>query len=78
MLRTLVSVSMLALLGGCVSVSSSKNNEAPDYMAFCLDKEAQCKESCSNTGVQIFSCRASPHDGLEYKCECKRPLSKSI
>lgn len=78
MLRTLAPVFMLALLAGCVSVSSSKSNEAPDYMAFCLDKEAQCKQSCSDTGVQIFSCRASQHEGLEYKCECKRPLSRSI
>lgn len=78
MLRIFISVSMLAMLAGCVSVSSSKSNEAPDYMAFCLDKETQCKQSCSDTGVQIFSCRASQLEGLEYKCECKKPLSRSI
>lgn len=77
MLRMLVYVPLIALLAGCAS-DSGKNNEPPDYMAFCLDKEAQCKQSCSSTGVQIFSCRASQLEGLAYRCECKNPLSKNI
>jgi type IV pilus biogenesis protein CpaD/CtpE len=78
MMRAVVSVSMLVLLAGCASDSSDKAGETPDYMAFCLDKEAQCKQSCSDTGVQIFSCRASRLESLEYRCECKRPPGRSI
>ncbi|MEW6132723.1 MAG: hypothetical protein AB1591_06080 [Pseudomonadota bacterium] len=79
MMRALASVFMLALLAGCASDSADKTDKdnAPDYMAFCLDKEAQCKQSCSDTGVQIFSCRASRLESLEYRCECKRPPSRS-
>lgn len=79
MMRALASVFMLALLAGCASDRTEKGNaaETPDYLAFCLDKEAQCKQSCSDIGVQIFSCRASRPDSLEYRCECKRPPNRS-
>jgi hypothetical protein len=78
MLRTLLAVSALALLAGCISFSSSESPELPDYMAFCQDKEAQCKQVCGDMGVQSFSCKAAPREGMEYKCECKKPLGKSI
>jgi hypothetical protein len=76
MLRTLLAFSTLAVLAGCVSFNASEPAEAPDYMAFCQDKEAQCKQICSDAGVQSFSCKAAPREGLEYKCECKKPLSR--
>jgi hypothetical protein len=78
MLRTFLSVFILTLLSGCISFSSSESSSGPDYMAFCQDKEAQCKQVCGDVGVQNFSCRAAPREGLEYKCECKKPLGKSI
>lgn len=82
MMRALASVFILVLLAGCASDSSDragkgKTAETPDYMAFCLDKEAQCKQNCSDMGVQIFSCRASRSESLEYRCECKRPPNRS-
>ena len=78
MLRTLVSISMLALLAGCISLSSSETPAAPDYMAFCQDKEAQCKQICEDVGVQSFSCKAAPREGLDYKCECKKASGRGI
>ena len=78
MLRTLASFSLLALLAGCISLSSTETPSAPNYAAFCQEKEAQCKQTCGDAGVQSFSCRASPPDVLEYQCDCKKPLVKSI
>lgn len=78
MLRTLLSVSALTLLAGCISFSSTESAEAPDYRGFCQDKETQCRQTCGDIGVQLFSCRAAPSEGLDYKCECKKPLGKSI
>jgi hypothetical protein len=76
MLRTLLAFSTLAMLAACVSFNSSAPAEAPDYIAFCQGKEEQCKQVCEATGVQNFSCKAAPREGLEYKCECKKPLSR--
>ncbi|MDP1645634.1 MAG: hypothetical protein Q8L71_09060 [Thiobacillus sp.] len=61
-----------ALLAGCISFSSSESPAAPDYAAFCAEKEAQCTEICGNVGVQAFSCKAAPREGLEYQCQCKQ------
>jgi hypothetical protein len=78
MSRALISLFVLPLLAGCISFSSNESPDAPNYMAFCQDKEAQCKQTCGDAGVQSFTCKAAPLEGLEYKCECKKPLGKSI
>lgn len=62
-----------ALLAGCISLSSSESPVAPDYAAFCQDKETLCREICGAAGVQSFSCKAAPREGLEYQCQCKKP-----
>lgn len=64
---------MTTLLAGCISFSSSETAQAPDYLAFCQGKEAQCRDICSNTGIQVFSCKATPSTGLEFQCQCKNP-----
>ena len=73
MFRTLFLLSPAALLAGCISFNSSETPTAPDYAAFCQDKEARCKEICSDAGVQTFSCKAAPREGLDYQCQCKKP-----
>lgn len=72
MFRTLL-LFPAVLLAGCISLSSTESPAAPDYAGFCREKEAQCKEICSNVGVQSFSCKAAPREGLEYHCQCKTP-----
>lgn len=72
MFRTLVLLFPAALLSGCISFSSSESPAAPDYAAFCHEKETRCTETCGNAGVQAFSCKATPGDGLEYHCQCKK------
>lgn len=62
-----------AILAGCISFSSSESPATPDYAAFCQDKETQCREICGSAGVQAFSCKAAPREGLEYQCQCKKP-----
>ena len=64
------------LLAGCISLSSSEAPAAPDYAAFCQDKEAQCRDICGSAGVQAFSCKAAPREGLEYQCQCKKPETR--
>lgn len=61
------------LLSGCISFNSSESPAAPDYVAFCQEKEAQCKDICADAGVQAFSCKAAPREGLDYQCQCKKP-----
>lgn len=64
------------LLTGCLSFSSSEAPVAPDYAAFCQDKESLCREVCGSAGVQAFSCKAAPREGLEYQCQCKKPETR--
>jgi hypothetical protein len=71
-MRTLLLLSLASLLTGCISFNSSESPAAPDYVAFCQQKEAQCKQICADAGVQSFSCRAAPREGLEYQCQCKK------
>lgn len=79
MLRTLLAASVLALLAGCISFSSTETAEKmPDYRSFCQDKENQCRQTCGPAGVQNFSCRAGPSEGVNYQCECKKPAGQSI
>ncbi|MBW8371122.1 MAG: hypothetical protein K0M66_09135 [Thiobacillus sp.] len=73
MFRILVLLAPAVLLAGCISFSSSEPAAAPDYAAFCQEKELQCREICGNAGVQAFSCKAAPREGLEYQCQCKKP-----
>ena len=65
-----------ALLAGCISVSSTKApSDAPDYTAFCKEKELLCHNMCGSAGVQTFSCKATASDGLDYQCQCKKPAA---
>ncbi|MEW5966243.1 MAG: hypothetical protein AB1720_04500 [Pseudomonadota bacterium] len=64
------------LLAGCLSFSSSEAPAAPDYAAFCQDKESLCREICGSAGVQAFSCKAAPREGLEYQCQCRKPETR--
>lgn len=73
MLRLLTLLIPAALLSGCISFNSSESPAAPDYVAFCQEKEAQCKDICAEAGVQAFSCKAAPREGLDYQCQCKKP-----
>lgn len=72
-MRTLLLLPLAALFSGCISFSSSEPPSAPDYVAFCQEKETQCKAICSDVGVQSFSCKAAPREGLDYQCQCKKP-----
>ena len=74
-MRTLLLLPLAALFSGCISFSSSDSPSAPDYdyVAFCQEKETQCKDICSDVGVQSFSCKAAPREGLDYQCQCKKP-----
>jgi hypothetical protein len=78
MLRTLIILTSLTFLAGCISFSSSESPAAPDYIAACQDKEAQCRQICADAGVQSFSCRAAPREGMDYKCECKKSVGKPL
>ncbi len=73
MFRTVLLLLPAVLLAGCISFSSSEPASAPDYVAFCQEKETQCREICADVGVQAFSCKAAPREGLEYQCQCKKP-----
>jgi hypothetical protein len=73
MIRALLLLSPAVLLVGCISFSSSESPAAPDYTAFCQEKERQCRHTCADGGVQAFSCKAAPREGLEYQCQCKQP-----
>lgn len=66
--------SMLLITGltGCLSISSTKSPEAV-YADPCQGKEQVCRDICGSTGVQAFSCTAKPGEGMNYKCECRRP-----
>lgn len=66
------------LLSACVSFNRSQAPEAPDFVAVCEGKEAQCKEICGSAGIQVFSCKAAPREGMEYKCECRKPPGQNI
>jgi hypothetical protein len=73
MFRPVLLLAPFVLLAGCISFSSTESPSAPDYAGFCREKEMQCKEICGDVGVQLFSCKAAPREGLEYQCQCKKP-----
>jgi hypothetical protein len=73
MLRPILLLPLAVLLAGCISFSSNESSTAPDYTAFCQQKETLCRENCGNDGVQAFSCKAVPREGLEYQCQCRKP-----
>ena len=73
MFRTVLLLLPTAVLVGCISFSSSEQTTAPDYAAFCQEKETQCREICADIGVQVFSCKSALREGLEYQCQCKKP-----
>ncbi len=73
MFRILFLLSPAILLVGCLSFSTSESPSVPDYAAFCQEKTIQCKEICGNVGIQAFSCKAAPREGLDYQCQCNKP-----
>jgi hypothetical protein len=77
MLRFLAAAPLATILAGCISFSSSEAPPSPDLTAFCQDKESQCRAGCGEAGVQHFSCKAAPSEGLEYRCECRKPGSRT-
>jgi uncharacterized protein YceK len=64
-------LSVLAL-GGCISFSSG-DAPTPEYDNACANREQQCRELCGNAGVQAYSCSARPGEGIDFKCECRKP-----
>ncbi|NWG39897.1 MAG: hypothetical protein HXY27_08025 [Hydrogenophilaceae bacterium] len=76
-MKYLLSLFLVVPLAGCISFNSSDAG-TPDYASFCENKEAQCREICGSEGVQAFSCKAAPREGLDFKCECKKATGKSI
>ena len=62
-----------ALLAGCISFSSTRPPGTPEYTGFCKEKELLCRDMCGGAGVQTFSCKAGPNEGLDYQCQCKKP-----
>ncbi len=60
------------LLSGCISFSSSEA-PTPEYVNACANKEQQCRDVCANAGVQAYSCSARPGEGINFKCECRKP-----
>ncbi len=77
-MKLLFSLLFALPLAGCISFSSSESPSDRDYAAFCANKETQCREICGDAGVQSFSCKAAPREGLDYSCQCKKPLGKNI
>jgi hypothetical protein len=75
-IRMLYLPATAALLAGCISFSSTESPTPPDYAAFCQDKEALCRSICGDAGVQTFSCKAAPREGVDYQCQCKKPGQK--
>ena len=71
MLRTLTLLWPAVLLAGCISFNAAESS-APDYAAFCQEKETQCRELCGGAGIEAFSCKAAPGEGLEYRCQCRK------
>ena len=71
-MRLVAPLALAWLLTGCVSYTNSAARE-PHGAVACADKEASCKEICGPTGIQSYSCRATPREGMDYKCECKKP-----
>jgi hypothetical protein len=59
-------------LAGCISLHTSET-PTPAYIDACAGKESQCREICGNAGVQAFSCSARPGEGIQLKCECRKP-----
>jgi hypothetical protein len=59
-------------LSGCISFNSS-DFPVPEVFDPCLNKEIQCRDICGERGVQSFSCNAKAGEGVNLKCECRRP-----
>ncbi len=76
-MKTLYALLLALPLTGCISFNTSES-KVPDYAGFCESKEAQCREICGTEGVQTFSCKAAPREGMDFKCECKKPAGRNI
>jgi len=71
-MKFLLSLLPVLLLGGCISFSSSET-PTPEFANACANKEQQCREVCGNAGVQSFSCSARPGEGINLRCDCRKP-----
>lgn len=71
-MKALIPFALPLLLTGCISFHSSEV-PAPEHFDPCLNKENQCREICGDRGVQSFSCTAKAGEGINLKCECRRP-----
>jgi hypothetical protein len=71
-MKFLFLLSIPILLTGCISFNSSEAT-MPAYVDACANREQQCREVCGNAGVQGYSCSARPGEGINFKCECRKP-----
>jgi hypothetical protein len=71
-MKFLLLLSTPILLGGCISFSASEAT-SPEYVNACANREQQCREVCGSAGVQGYSCSARPGEGIDFKCECRKP-----
>jgi hypothetical protein len=60
------------LMAGCISFTG-RESQPPDFAAACAGRDAQCKEICGSAGIQAYSCKAAAGEGVDYKCECRKP-----
>lgn len=71
-MKFLFQITLPLLLGGCISFNSSKA-PTPDFTNACANREQQCREVCGDIGVQAYGCSARPGEGIDLKCECRKP-----
>jgi hypothetical protein len=71
-MKTLPPLLFALFLAGCISFNSSET-PTPEFVNACANKEQQCREICGTAGVQAFSCSARPGEGINLKCECRKP-----
>lgn len=70
--KILMTLALPLLMAGCISLSSSEA-PTPDYASACTNREQQCHDVCGKAGVQSYSCSAKPGEGINFKCECRKP-----
>lgn len=71
-MKYLTAFAIALLLTGCISISASEV-PTPNYVNACSNREQQCHDVCGNAGVQAYSCNAKPGEGINFKCECRKP-----
>ncbi len=71
-MKFLSPIALSLLLAGCISFNSSKA-PPPDFANACANREQPCRDVCGDAGVQAYSCSARPGEGIDFKCECRKP-----